>query len=138
MASSGATNPITKEVQFSDLSITLTPHPLTGKPTILKNANAVAGALKNLILTNKFERPYEPLYGSDIYNRLFENFDPIEQINIEQDIRAAIANYEPRVKIDDVTVIASSSSNAVEISIRFYIVNEAQPIGIRLQVERTK
>lgn len=138
MASSGSINPIRKEVQFSDLGITMTAHPITGKVTVKKNAEAVIGALKNLILTNRFERPYDPLFGADIRSRLFENFDPIEQVNIEEDIKSAIKNFEPRVRISEVRVVASPNSNRVQIGISFYVSNEAQPITVGLEIERTR
>lgn len=138
MASSGSINPIRKEVQFSDLGITMTAHPITGKVTVKKNAEAVIGALKNLILTNRFERPYDPLFGADIRSRLFENFDPIEQVNIEEDIKSAIKNFEPRVRINEVRVVASPNSNRVQIGISFYVTNEAQPITVGLEIERTR
>lgn len=138
MASSGSINPIRKEVQFSDLGITMTAHPITGKVTVKKNAEAVIGALKNLILTNRFERPYDPLFGADIRSRLFENFDPIEQVNIEEDIKSAIKNFEPRVRINEVRVVASPNSNRVQIGISFYVSNEAQPITVGLEIERTR
>jgi phage baseplate assembly protein W len=138
MSKSGSANPLRKEVQFSDLSITMTAHPITGNVSVRKNADAVIAALKNLILTNRFERPYNPLYGADIRNRLFENFDPIEQVNIEEDIKTAINNFEPRAKISEVTVIAAPNSNSVRINIVFYVVNEAQPLTVGLQIERTR
>jgi phage baseplate assembly protein W len=138
VASSGSINPIRKEVQFSDLGITMTAHPITGKVTVKKNAEAVIGALKNLILTNRFERPYDPLFGADIRSRLFENFDPIEQVNIEEDIKSAIKNFEPRVRINEVRVVASPNSNRVQIGISFYVTNEAQPITVGLEIERTR
>jgi len=138
MSKSGSGNPLRKEVQFSDLSITMTAHPITGNVSVRKNADAVIAALKNLILTNRFERPYNPLYGADIRNRLFENFDPIEQVNIEEDIKTAINNFEPRAKISEVTVIAAPNSNSVRINIVFYVVNEAQPLTVGLQIERTR
>jgi len=138
MAKSGSINPLTKEVVFSDLSIAMTPHPITGKLTIRKNAEAVVSAIKNLILTNRFERPYDPLYGADIRNRLFENFDPIEQINIERDIRTAIANYEPRARISDVSVVAVPDSNRVQIGLTFYVINDARPVQVGLEIERAR
>ena len=138
MAKSGSINPLRKEVQFSDLGITMTAHPVTGSIAVKKNADAVVGALKNLILTNRLERPYDPLFGADIYGRLFENFDAIEQVNIEQDIKTAINNYEPRAKISEVTVVASPNSNRVQVGITFYVVNEAQPITVGLEIERTR
>jgi len=116
----------------------MTAHPVTGKVSVKKNADAVVGALKNLILTNRFERPYDPLFGADIRSRLFENFDPIEQVNIEEDIKTAIRNYEPRARISDVKVVASPNSNRVQVGISFYVVNEAQPITVGLEIERTR
>ncbi len=116
----------------------MTAHPVTGNIAVKKNADAVIGALKNLILTNRFERPYEPLFGADIYARLFENFDPIEQVNIEEDIKTAVANYEPRASVSEVNVVASPNSNKVQVGITFYVVNEVQPITVGLQIERTR
>jgi phage baseplate assembly protein W len=94
--------------------------------------------LKNVILTNRFERPYNPLFGADIRNRLFENFDLVEQVNIEEDIKAAINNFEPRVRVSEVTAISAADSNAVQINITFYIVNEVQPLTVGIQIERTR
>ena len=138
MSKTGSINPLRKEVQFSDLSITMTAHPVTGNTAVKKNAEAVIGALKNVILTNRFERPYNPLFGADIRNRLFENFDLVEQVNIEEDIKAAINNFEPRVRVSEVTAISAADSNAVQINITFYIVNEVQPLTVGIQIERTR
>jgi phage baseplate assembly protein W len=138
MASSGSINPISKEVSFSDLGISMTPHPVTGKLTVKKNAEAVVSAIKNLILTNRFERPYDPLFGSDVKNRLFESFDTIEQANIERDIQTAIENYEPRVTISDITVVARPDSNRVQVGLSFFIVNDARPVEVGLEIERTR
>ena len=138
MSKSGSINPLRKEVQFSDLGITMTAHPITGTIAVKKNADAVIGALKNLILSNRFERPYDPLFGADIRSRLFENFDPIEQVNIEEDIKTAIKNFEPRARVNEVTVVASPNSNRVQISINFFVANQARPITIGLEMERTR
>ena len=138
MAKSGSINPLRKEVQFSDLSISMTAHPVTGSVTVKKNADAVVGALKNIILTNRFERPYDPLFGADIRSRLFENFDPIEQVNIEEDIKMAITNHEPRATVSEVQVVASPNSNKVQVGITFYVVNEVQPVTVGLEIERTR
>jgi len=138
VSKSGSINPLRKEVQFSDLGITMTAHPITGTIAVKKNADAVIGALKNLILSNRFERPYDPLFGADIRSRLFENFDPIEQVNIEEDIKTAIKNFEPRARVNEVTVVASPNSNRVQISINFFVANQARPITIGLEIERTR
>jgi len=134
----GATSPLRREVQFSDLSVSFTPHPVNGKPTVKKNAAAITGALKNLILTNRFERPYEPTFGSDIRSRLFENFDPVEAVNLEEDIKLAITNYEPRVNVNEVRVIGSPDQNTVSVYLTYFIVNQAQPEELQLNIERIR
>ena len=133
-----AANPLTNEIKFSDLSIAFTPHPVTGRPVVKKNAQAIVGALKNLILTNQFERPYEPAFGSNIRNRLFENFDPVEAVNLEEDIRLAIGNFEPRVEINEIKVINSADNNTVSVNISFFIVNQADPEVLQLDIERVR
>lgn len=138
MVSSSAANPLTKQIQFSDLGISFTAHPVTGKPIVKKNEQAIIGALKNLVLTNRYERPYEPTFGSDIRNRLFENFDAVEAINLEEDIRLAIENHEPRVQVQDITVVGGLDNNTLSVQIVFFIVNEAQPQELQIQIERTR
>ena len=134
----GSANPLGREVQFSDLSIAFTPHPVTGKPATKKNAQAVTGALKNLILTNRFERPYEPAFGSDIRNRLFENFDPVEAVNMEEDIKLAISNYEPRVEVNEIKVVGGPDNNTVSVYVSFFIINQAEPEVLQIEIERVR
>lgn len=131
-------NPLTKEVKFTDLGISFAPHPVTGKPVIKKNADAIIGALKNIVLTNRYERPYEPVFGSDIQNRLFENFDAVEAINLEQDVRLAIQNHEPRVEVQDIIIQGGLDNNTMSVHIVFFIVNESEPQEIKIQIERTR
>ena len=138
MASSGSINPLTKEARFSDLGISFTAHPVTGKPVVKKNADAITGALKNLIFTNRFERPYEPAFGSDILNRMFELFDPIEQVNMEEDIRLAIENYEPRVSVENITVVGGQDNNTLSVQITYYVINTAEIQELEVKVERIR
>ncbi len=136
--SSGSVNPITNEVQFSDLGVSFTAHPVTKKLPVFKNAEAVKKAVKNLILTSRFERPYEPLFGCNIYDRLFENFDPIEEANLKKDIEQAIKNYEPRAILEDVIVRANYDQNELYITIRFRVVNQVEPVDLQVVIQRTR
>ena len=117
---SGSLNPLLKEVVFSDVNVTFTPHPVTGKLPVLKNADAVKRAVRNLILTNFGERQYDPLYGGNIRAMLFENTDdPLLDALIRTRIETAIENYEPRAKVDRVVVDVKPDSNALVIKIRY-------------------
>ena len=136
---SGSLNPLLKEVVFSDVNVTFTPHPVTGKLPVLKNADAVKRAVRNLILTNFGERQYEPLYGGNVRALLFENTDdPLLESLIQTRIEAAIENFEPRAKVDRVIVDVKPDSNALVIKIRFMIVNQRFPVDLEVAIERVR
>ena len=136
---SGSLNPLLKEVVFSDVNVTFTPHPVTGKLPVLKNADAVKRAVRNLILTNFGERQYEPLYGGNVRALLFENTDdPLLESLVQTRIEAAIENHEPRAKVDRVVVDVKPDSNALVIKIRFTIVNERFPVDLEVAIERVR
>ena len=136
---SGALNPLLKEVVFSDVNVSFTPHPVTGKLPVLKNADAVKRAVRNLILTNFGERPYEPLYGGNVRALLFENTDdPLLDSLIRSRIEAAIENYEKRAKVDRVIVDVKPDSNALVVKIRFMIFNERFPVDLEVAIERVR
>ena len=136
---SGALNPLLKEVVFSDVNVSFTPHPVTGKLPVLKNADAVKRAVRNLILTNFGERPYEPLYGGNVRAMLFENTDdPLLQDQLRRQIEGAIKNYERRAKVDRVVVDVKPDSNALIIKIRFMVFNERFPVDLEVAIERVR
>ena len=66
-----------------------------------RDANAVKQAVKNLIMTNQFEKPFMPYFGANIQDLLFELSSDFLSHNIETQIVRAIENYEPRIKIKD-------------------------------------
>lgn len=136
---SGALNPLLKEVVFSDVNVSFTPHPVTGKLPVLKNADAVKRAVRNLILTNFGERPYDITYGGNVRAMLFENAeDPIIQDEIVRTITNTINNYEPRANVDRVVVDRKSDSNTLVIKIRFMIVNQRFPVDLEVAIERVR
>ena len=136
---SGSLNPLLKEVVFSDVNVTFTPHPVTGKLPVLKNADAVKRAVRNLILTNFGERQYYPLYGGNIRAMLFENADdPLLQDQLKRQIEGAIKNYEKRARVESVEVDARPDSNLLAIRIRFMIVNQRFPVDLEVAIERVR
>ena len=136
---SGSLNPLLKEVVFSDANVTFTPHPVTGKLPVLKNADAVKRAVRNLILTNFGERQYDPLYGGNIRAMLFENADdPLLQDQLKRQIEGAIKNYEKRARVESVEVDARPDSNLLAIRIRFMIVNQRFPVDLEVAIERVR
>lgn len=108
--------------QFIDLDAGFTFNPRTRDVATKIDDNAIRGALRNLIHTRHYERPFAPDLGCQIHNLLFENSDSMTLILAERTIRTAITKYEPRVDVLDVSVTASES-NEVFITIEYKIRN---------------
>ena len=123
---------------FKDLDLNFTAHPVT-KDVVKKTGNAaIIAAVRNLVLTNPYEKPFRPLYGSRIRGLLFENVSPIIASLIEEEIQSSIRNYEPRVEIDAVRVQADLEGNGYNATIRFFINNTETPLSINMFLEKVK
>ena len=127
-----------KQVQFSDLNLTFNQHPVTGKLSVLKNNDAVKRSVRNIILTNHYERPYQPKFGGNIRAQLFEQLDGFTSSEIKDDIATALANFEPRAEIYDIVVTPTSDENGFNVSITFRVINQTDPITVILFLERVR
>ena len=96
-------------------------HPSTGKLLMKKDDDSVKQALKNLILTDRYERPFRPNYGGDVRKRLFDLHTTVTRADYENLIDTAIKNYEPRAILnnDSVRVIEYPDNNGMMINIQF-------------------
>lgn len=130
--------PATNKITYSDLNLTFAKNPVTKRLSVLKNADAVKRALKNIILTDRLERPYKPLFGGNIRGLLFENFGPLTSLQVKENIETAIRNYEPRVKILDVRVDANDDLNTLEVTIEFFIRNQTDRESTTISLERIR
>jgi len=113
-------------------------NPLTRDVVSRLNEDAVKEALKNLILTNKGERLFQPTLGSDVQMSLFDNMNPATVKMIEQNVRSTINNFEPRVTLIDVEVIADPDNYKVQINISFYVRNVQEPVTVSVFLERVR
>ena len=119
--------------------MTFQSNPLTGDLIVLKNENAIARSVKNIVLTVPGEKPFDPRFGSRITDLLFENVDDVTAINIETEIRNSIERYEPRVKLTSVIVRADIDGNSFDVTITYDIIGAdipAQQLEFVLQPTR--
>lgn len=123
---------------YSDFRKDLMMNPLTSDIVSRLNEDAVKEALRNLILTNKGERLFQPYLGSDVQKSLFDNMNPATVKMIEQNVRVTINNFEPRVTIVDIQVIADPDNYRVQINISFYVRNIQEPVSVSIFLERTR
>ena len=124
--------------QYSDLDLNFTIHPV--KKDINRNLGerAVINSVKNLILTNHYERPFQPNIGSNIRRLLFENLDNLTGTTIESEIRQTILNFEPRVNISKLNVVADFENNGFRVVMEFFVSNRTTPITINFFLERIR
>lgn len=124
--------------QFKDLDLNFNIHP--AKKDINKHVGdmAVINSIKNLILTNDYERPFHPEIGSNVRALLFENVDVVTANVLENEIAQVIRNYEPRASLKKVTVIPDLDRNAFRVQIEIFVLNQAQPVVVTFFLERVR
>lgn len=104
---------------YKDFDLNFARHPLTGDLGVKTDAAAVKQALRTLVLTNFYERPFQPEIGSNVTKILFEPADVLTAVDLRQAIYEVIGNNEPRVTLQDVVVSDDRSKNAYNISVVF-------------------
>ena len=107
---------------FKDISMSFKFSPLSGDLITLKNENAIARAVRNIVLTTPGEKFFDPDFGSSVSEILFENVDDITAISIKDEIKNCLQNYEPRVEIIDVKVDPNFDENQFDVIITYRII----------------
>ena len=130
--------PTLNQVVYKDVDTLFDIHPVTRKLNVLTNNAAVARSVKNLVLTNKGERPYQPFLGCDVRNQLFELNDGMVESEVEDTISEVISQYEPRAELISVDAYIKPDQHSVEVTITFRVVNQQDPISINLMLERVR
>ncbi len=128
----------TEERSFSDLDLNFTKHPITKDVARKTGYNAIISSLKNLVYTNFYERPFSPRLGSNIRAMLFEPLDPLTGATLQKELKILIENYEPRVTIKDIQVVADYDRNSYQVSLSFFTTNSTAPLRTTLFLNRLR
>lgn len=126
------------EIVFRDIPLKFEPHPVTNNLIPTENDTAVKNALKNLILTNFYEVPYEPHFGSNVTKQLFENFSSMTSHILQKNIKDAVINFEPRVQLLEVNVSEDLNLGNLNVNIIFRIINKTEPVELNILIERVR
>ena len=127
----------TKDI-YADLDIFFRKHPITGDIVRKTDTDAIKRSVRNIVLTNKFERPFKPNFGGSIRNKLFElNTD--RQLNrMKRNLAKEIQQLEPRVNNVNVVFGELEDSNNLDVTIFYNIVNGAPQQEVEITVSRTR
>jgi phage baseplate assembly protein W len=112
---------------FKDISMTFQSNPLNDDLIAIKNENAIARSLRNIVYTLPGEKFFNQSFGSRITESLFENIDSITATIIVDEIRESINIYEPRVKLIDVKAFPDYENNGFDVIIIYDIVGSEVP-----------
>jgi len=123
---------------FRDLDLNFEIHPIRKDINLLKNEFAIINSVKNLVLTNFYERPFQPQLGSNVRRLLFENIDTIVAAQLERAVEETIRNFEPRVQISKITATPKPDENKYSMTLEFFIINSSNPITINFFLERIR
>ncbi len=102
---------------FKDISLSFKKHPVTNDVTVLRNEDAIKKSVINLTRTRINERFFNDLLGTSIADNLFENMGSGLETALEEEISTLLGNYEPRIELNSVYVIADQDSNELSIQV---------------------
>lgn len=123
---------------YSDIDLNFTAHPVT-KDIVSKNdVEAVKRSVRNLILTNKYERPFHPEIDGGVTRHLFQLSTPQTKHDVKTAIEICIRNFEPRAEVLDVFVGGDLDKNGFDVTITFRVINTPNPVTIELFLERLR
>jgi len=124
---------------FKDISMTFQVNPLNSDLIGLKNENAIARSVRNIVFTLPGEKFFDEDFGSRISASLFENIDDISASEIVDEIKQSLITYEPRVRIIEVKAFPNFDNNQFDVRIIYEIIGAdvpAQELQFALQSTR--
>ena len=126
-------------IGYKDLSMTFKQNPLNNDLIVLRNENAIARSIRNIILTSPGEKFFNEDFGSNVSKLLFDNLDPLTALEIKEQITFSIVNYEPRADLLQVDVVPDYDDGEFDVVITYKIVGvdaAAQQLSFALQPTR--
>jgi phage baseplate assembly protein W len=124
--------------RYSDFRTNLDKNFGTGDLARITNEESIYTSLRNIVLTRKGERPFFPEFGCNITSILFENYTRFTQKAIETEVKTAIQNFEPRVRVQKVIVDGRPDDNAVNLDLYFTIINRPETFTLSFLLSRIR
>ena len=130
-------NKITARKWYTDIDLNITPHPSSGDLVLKQDKEAVKRSVRNIMLTNNYERPFKPNFGANLRGLLFELADDITKMEIRNQIAEALEMLEPRVRIDEI-FLSQSRPNEMNVNLHYGIVGSREPQEIEVILQRVR
>lgn len=129
---------IARAPDYSDLDLDFLMHPTTKDVVKKVGPESIKRSVRNLILTNFYDRPFRPGIGSNAQKLLFENATPLTAGFLENAIQEVLKNFEPRIRLDGVKVQFDYDNNGYNVALAYIILNRNEPIITTIFLERIR
>ena len=126
-----------RAVDYLDIDLTFAKRP-SGDIYKKKDAAAVKQSIKNLLLTDFYEKPFQPFFGANLRAMLFELADDDTEDEVEENIRTAINKYEPRAEILTISVNVLPDQNDMRVSVHFKIISTQETVTFTTNLSRLR
>jgi len=124
---------------FKDISMTFQSNPLTSDIIALKNENAIARSIRNIVFTIPGEKFFDESFGSNINRSLFDNIDELSALIIKDQITESIENFEPRVDTVKVVTSPDFDNNSFDVVLTYEIVGaDIPPQELQFVLQQTR
>lgn len=123
--------------EYTDLDLLFVANPISGDVTTKKDADAVKRSVKNILLTNHYERPFKPNFGANLRSRLFELDEVGGRKNLERDIVETLSALEPRISNIKVQ-IADLDNNNLDVRVAYIVKNGLRQSQVDFKVSRVR
>jgi phage baseplate assembly protein W len=133
----------TRKYDYSDLDLDFLAHPTTGDIVKKTGTDAIKRSIRNLVLTNFYDRKFRSYIGSNAQKILFDNVNPFTATFLKDAIIEVITNFEPRVSLaqdgdDGVVVSVDPDGNGYNVRVTFTAINTGTLSSINLFLERLR
>jgi len=126
-----------RKASYLDLDLSFSAKP-AGDVYKKANAAAVKQAVKNLLMTNQMEKPFDTTFGGNLSDFMFENDTEIDAGEISNQIILAVHTHEPRARILDIDVILKSSTNEVRVTVTFQVIATDEVVELEIPLARLR
>ena len=121
--SGGSSNQVSRKKGFADLDLSLHLNKVTKDISILKDDAAIKNAVKNLLRSNFYERPFQHTLGANLRGLLFEPNDVLTRVQLREGIQQVLSDHEPRISSPVIDIQEASQGNAFKITDSFQIIS---------------
>jgi phage baseplate assembly protein W len=129
---------VSRKKGWADLDLSLKKHPIQKDIIPLKDDKAIRNAVKNLVLTNFYERPFQHTKGGNLSGFLFEPADAITGFELKEAIKDVLSYHESRIVLKGVDILNDFDQNAWIVNIKFLIKNINIVTNVEVLLRRTR